>query len=124
MASAERHAEETRIRRILGINSYHLDALENCLTHEGHVPDSDDEQAVRDAACEFCKAYNNSPVAGHFEPSEDVKDEIEERESESVRYEPVRDLISMLATCKAKALAARQGQEGHSEGAAAKSKEA
>lgn len=57
MASKERQAEETRIRRILGITSFDLANLENYLVQNGHVPDSTDEQAVRDAVLAFRGLY-------------------------------------------------------------------
>jgi DNA-binding protein H-NS len=73
IASAERQAEETRIRRILQLNSYQLVTLERYLLQEGHIPDSADEEAARDATYkiyEFSKtpAVKYTPIHCLFDP--------------------------------------------------------
>lgn len=129
MASKERQAEETRIRRILGITSFDLANLENYLAQNGHVPDSTDEQAVRDAVLAFRGLYVTSPprlqaplgfldsiFAASVDPDQVTgmtyaQREVVYRESESKKYDAVRDLIRMFVVRKAQASTAQQQQE-------------
>ena len=71
MASNNRQAEETRIRRALEINSFDLTTLEHHLMERGYIPDSSDEQAARDAALRFRKDYNvNTFPPCWFQPTQ------------------------------------------------------
>jgi hypothetical protein len=129
MASVVRQAEETRIRRILEINSYDLATLELYLEQQGLVPDSTDEQAARDAVFEFRGTPSHIsvfgiPVHSFFSASRAVNGSETKREFESAKYEAVRDLISMLAACKAQALVPHQGQENHGADTTVKPEEA
>ena len=126
MASIYRQAEETRIRRALEINSYHFAAFERFLLKEGHVPDSTDEQATKDAVFNLRTLFDGNVPAfpagsphrclAHIfmvsddEFGDDAISDAQARESESTRYNAVRDLISMLAARKAQALVAQEQQ--------------
>jgi hypothetical protein len=130
MASNDREAEETRIRRALVINSFDLAVLEKYLEQAGHVPDSADEEAVRESVSKLRQLYLHSmptferPNLGlhrifELPPPEmepDKKRTLAEREAarfeaESVKYDAVRDLIRMLAMRKAQASEAQQQQQ-------------
>jgi hypothetical protein len=121
MASKDRQAEETRIRRALEINSFDLTTLKHHLMENDCIPDSSDEQAARDAAFRFRKNYtvNTSPVGanlrnGLFAASEnafELDSDACVRESESVKYDAVRDFILMLAVRKAQTSAAQQQKD-------------
>jgi hypothetical protein len=132
MASAERQAEETRIRRILQLNSYQLVTLERYLLQEGHIPDSADEEAARDATYkiyEFSKtpAVKYTPIHCLFDPNwpEFITHAGSgKREIESAKYDALRDLIILVATRKAKALTAQREQEARGADVAVKSEEA
>jgi hypothetical protein len=116
MASKDRQAEETRIRRALEINSFDLTTLEHHLMENDCIPDSSDEQAARDAAFRFRKNYtvNTFPVGsnlrnGLFAASEnafELDSDACVRESESVKYDAV-----MLAVRKAQTSAAQQQKD-------------
>ena len=118
MASNDRQAEETRIRRILEINSFELCMLEQYLTGGGYIPNSSDEQAARDAVLRFRKDfYVNMPppssLRNLFHASGDAFDldsDATVKEAESVKYDAVRDFIHMLAVRKAQTSATQQQQ--------------
>lgn len=117
MASAERQTEETRIRRILEINSFDLVTLEKYLVEEGYIPNSTDEQAARDAVYRFRQFYSNTsigntPILYLFDGSDIAENNQEVCESESAKYEAVRDLIYLIATRKAQATVENRAQEG------------
>ena len=121
MASKERQAQETRIRTALEINSHGLAILERYLVAEGHVPNTTDEQAARDAVFNLHELFSRtifpqgSPLSDLFVASREGTNPhraFEKRESESANYDAVRDLILMLAVRKAQvAKAQNQGAE-------------
>jgi hypothetical protein len=126
MVCPERRAEETRIRRALGLSSFTLASLERYLLQKGHIPDTADEQAARDAAFKlYHTAWDDvqcgAPIWQLFE-TDDMADDI--LESASVKYDAVVDLIHMVATWKAKATTARHEREGNGPGTAVKLEEA
>lgn len=127
MASNDRQAEETRIRRALVINSFDLAALEKYLEQAGYIPNSTDEQAVRDSVFKLrqdflkCTPTFERPPRGSlhkiFEPVPEVgqgrtstvaQREAARLEAESTKCDAVRDLIRMLAVRKAQASTAEQ----------------
>lgn len=129
MASKERRAEETRIRRALEINSFELSTLERWLVKEGYVPDSADEDAARDAVFELRKIFQHkadtifpsrSCLRSIFNSGFGVTGLLEVRESESVKYNAVMDFIHMIAVRKVKASNTRQQHEDQHAEAAAK----
>lgn len=116
MAYLER-AQEMHIRKALGLNSFDLAALERYLMQEGHVPNSTDDQALRDSVFNFRSLFNrgspfslNTPhpsLHDIFKPGPDATDV---PESESAKYDTVRDLIRLLAVRKAQASATQEQQ--------------
>jgi hypothetical protein len=116
MASNDRQVEETRIRRALDVTSFDLYALEQWLVEQGHVPDSTDEEAARDAVFKLRKLFQRntfhvaSALNDIFAASDDVPswNVTAVRESESVKYDAVRDFILMIAARKAQALATQE----------------
>jgi hypothetical protein len=110
----------------LEINSFELSTLERCLSKQGYIPDSADCQAARDAAYKIHEFYTsgtpyelqNSPLFLLLAPSVLVKNKLE---SASAKYDALTDLIHMVATREAKALA---GQASQGADAAVKSEEA
>lgn len=118
MASNDRQAEETRIRRILEINSFELNVLEHHLTENGYIPDSSDDQAARHAVFKFHNDFKSSrhtlvDLRSLFEASGDAFDLISDaiiKEAESVKYDAVKDFILMLAARKAQTSATQQQQ--------------
>jgi hypothetical protein len=64
MAQADTHAESARIRTILEINAFNLATLEYELIHHTFIPDSTDEQEIKDATYRFYKASTTKPP--HF----------------------------------------------------------
>lgn len=107
-----------RIRKALGLNSFDLTALERYLDQEGYVPDSTNEQALRDSVFKFRKLFNKgSPFAlstphpslrDIFKPGPEATDI---REAESAKYDTVKDLIRMLAVRKAQASATEEKRD-------------
>lgn len=129
MESNNSQAKETRIRRILEINSFDLHKLEHHLTDYGYIPDSSDEQAARDAVFRFRNDFNvntfslGSKLRNLFEPSGEAFDLVSDatdREAESVKYDAVRDFIHMLAVRKAQTSATQQQQGSRDSDAAVK----
>lgn len=119
MESNNRQAEETRIRRILEINSFDLYTLEHHLMEKGYILDSGDEQAARDAVFRFRKHYNVNtfplgPVLSNLftasDKSFDLETDADIRESESAKYDAVRDFVLMLTVRKAQTSAVQQQQ--------------
>lgn len=119
MASNDRQAEETRIRRILEINSFDLTILEHLLAEKGYIPDSSDEQAASDAVFRFCKDFNfeklfiPASLRSLFKASGDAFNLVSDaivKEAESVKYDAVKDFIHMLAARKAQTSATQQQQ--------------
>lgn len=126
MACNDREAEETRIRRALVINSFDLAALEKYLEQAGYIPNSADEQAVRDSVFQLRQDYQKcTPTFERphgslhviFEPFLEVEQERKRTstqreaarfEAESIKYDAVRDLIRMLAARNAQASTAEQ----------------
>jgi hypothetical protein len=125
MASSQE--EETRIRRILGKSSFGLATLERYLFDEGHVPDSAEEEAAREAVCKLRERYIlakalNTPMQGLFESSSlGAITPAEKLEADSVKYDAVRDLIHMVAIRKAQALTAQREEENFNVAIAVKS---
>ena len=131
MAPNERHAEETRIRRVLEINSFDLVALEKYLESIDYIPESADEQAARNSVYELRQVFDRAvpefrPVSLHedvrniFVASDSALTDNKVRESESVKYDAVKDLILMLAVRKAQASAAQEQQGGRGSDAVVK----
>jgi len=119
MESRHRQAEETRIRRALDINSFDLATLEHALMEKGYVPDSTDEQAARDAVFRLRKGYKIIGWGPSHPLGPDLANLFTARlhdankvESESVKYEAVRDLIRKLAIRKAHTSASQEGSRG------------
>jgi hypothetical protein len=118
MSFPQRRAEEVRIRKALGLNSFDLTALERYLDQEGYVPDSTNEQALRDSVFKFRNLFNKgSPFAlstphpslhDIFKPGPEATDI---REAESAKYDTVKDLIRMLAVRKAQASATEEKRD-------------
>ena len=135
MASNDRQAEETRIRRILVINSFDLHTLEDYLTENGYLPDSSDEQAARDAVYKLRKDFTVDTSLPSslcniflFRPSVEAfdlaSDDAIVKEAESVRYDAVKDFIHMLAVRKAQTSATQQQQGSRDWDAAFEEKDA
>jgi hypothetical protein len=109
--------EETRIRRILGKSSFGLATLERYLFDEGHIPNSDEEEAAREAVYKLRERYIpakalNTPMQSLFESTSlDLTSPAEKLEADSVKYDAVRDLIHMVAMRKAQAWTAQREQE-------------
>lgn len=140
MDPRERQAEETRLRRALCITSFALANLENYLLQNGHVPDFANEQAIRDAVLKFRGFYNSSPrfdfpfgdlnfLNSIFDASRDAgqcldptstERQAEKHESESIKYDAVKDLFRMIAVRKAQVAVAQQQHETQASGAAVK----
>lgn len=124
MAHADVHTENIRIRTILQITAFDLATLEYNLMHNAFIPNSLDEQKIRDATYRFYKA-STSHVAhsyahkGHsnvFDPypygekpqhdtsvplSTQLAAAVADRnERVSIKYDAVMDLIRMLAARK------------------------
>jgi hypothetical protein len=125
MASNNRQAEETRIRRALETNSFDLVALEKYLEQNHYIPDTVDEQAAGIAVFELREIFDRTvsafrPGSLHanvnniFVASDSAVSDVEVQESESVKYDAVKDLILMLAARKVQASAAhtQQGSGG------------
>lgn len=119
MASNNRQAEETRIRRILEITSFELSFLEHRLKEQGYIPDSSDEQAASDAAFRFRKDFNPgklfipASLRSLFKASGDAFNLVSDaivKEAESVKYDAVKDFIHMLAVRKAQTSVTQQQQ--------------
>jgi len=111
MSLLQRRAEEVRIRKALELNSFDLTALERYLEQGGYVPNSTDDQALRDCVFSFRNLFNHGspfpPNTPHpslhsiFKCAPDATHSTDVRESESAKYDTVRDLIRMLAMRKA-----------------------
>jgi len=119
MESRHRQAEETRIRRALDINSFDLATLEHALMEKGYVPDSTDEQAARDAVFRLRKGYKIIGWTASYPLGPELASLFTARlhdanrvETESVKYEAVRDLIRMLAIRKAQASVSQEDSRG------------
>jgi hypothetical protein len=124
MAHADIHTENTRIRTILQITAFDLATLEYNLIHNAFIPNSLDEQKIRDATYRFYKASTSHPsypyVSNrHFnvfdpypygeQPKHDTNIPLnaqlaaavaDRNERVSIKYDAVMDLIRMLATRK------------------------
>jgi len=122
MASKDHQAEETRIRRVLQINSYNFEAFERYLLEQGHVPASTDEQATKDAVFNLRKLFDGnvsvfpseSPhrcIAHIFMAGDDAVTDAQVCESESAKYDAVKNLISMLAARKSQASVVQKQQQ-------------
>jgi hypothetical protein len=129
MASNERQTEEARIRTVLHITSFDLTAFEHFLVQEGHIPDSADQEAVRNAVYKlrnFCaespprfqlqhehllSVSRADPDAGQDFDLTRTQREAEKFESKSAKYDAVRDFIRLIATRKAQASVAQQQQQ-------------
>lgn len=124
MAHADIYTENIRIRTILQITAFDLASLEHNLMHNAFMPNSLDEQQIRDATYRFYKASTSHPAhsyvsEGHsnvFDPypygekphhdtnislSAQLAAAVADRnERISIKYDAVMDLIRMLAVRK------------------------
>lgn len=124
MAHADIHTENIRIRTILQITAFDLATLENNLMYNAFIPNSLDEQRIRDATYQFYKAstsHSSYPYVSnrHFnvfdpypygeQPKHDTNIPLnaqlaaavaDRNERVSIKYDAVMDLIRMLATRK------------------------
>ena len=124
MAHADIYTESIRIRTILQITAFDLASLEHNLMHNAFVPNSLDEQQIRDATYRFYKASTGHPAhsyvpEGHFnvfdpypygeKPHHDTDMSLsaqlaaavaDRNERISIKYDAVMDLIRMLAARK------------------------
>lgn len=131
MAHADTRAESARIRTILEISAFDLATLEYQLTHHAYIPNSTDEQQIRDETYRFYKdshsdkfqfqnssgrddIFNPYPYGKppQHEPNKSSRAHAaaawaDRNERESVKYNAVTDLIRMLATRKV-----REGKPG------------
>jgi hypothetical protein len=124
MAHADIHTDSTRIRTILQITAVDLATLENNLMRHAYIPDSLDEQQIRDATYRFYNAATSQ--ASHFylsgryfnifdpypygeKPKHDTNIPLsaqlaaavaDRNERVSMKYDAVMDLIRMLAARK------------------------
>jgi hypothetical protein len=121
IASGGRQAQ-ARIRRDLEVNSYDLAALERYLIRKGHIPESTNEQASRDAVFKLRKLCDqdlhacplNAPgksMRELFSASSGARNDTGIQESESAKYDAFMDLVLMLAVRKAETLATQHQQE-------------
>jgi hypothetical protein len=130
--ASERRQAQTRIRRTLQINSYDLSAFEHYLIQEGFVPDSTNEQAASDTVFRLRKLCDQP---GHIYPLNGGKSlgdlfsaasgtgyGAAARESESIKYDAIEDLILMLAVRKAQNSATQEQQSSRGSDAAVKAK--
>jgi hypothetical protein len=124
MAHADIHTDNIRIRTILQITAFDLATLEYNLMRYAYVPDSLDEQKIRDATYRFYKAsishtshsYVSRRCFNIFDPypygekpkhdtnillSAQLAAAVADRnERVSIKYDAVMDLIRMLAARK------------------------
>ena len=125
MAHADIHTENIRLRTILQITAFELATLEYNLMHNAFIPNSLDEQKIRDATYRFYKASTSHPAhsyahKSHFnvfdpypygeKPQHDTSVPLsaqlaaavaDRNERVSIKYDAVMDLIRMLAARKA-----------------------
>lgn len=64
MAHANNHTESARIRTILEISAFNLATLEYQLVRNAYVPESTNEQKIKDATYRFYTASTTQPA--HF----------------------------------------------------------
>ena len=126
MAHADIYTENIRIRTILQITALDLATLEYDLMHDAYIPDSVEEQRIKDAAYRFYKASTSHPSHSyasrrHFnvfdpypygeKPHHDANMPLsaqlavavaDRNERISIKYDAVTDLIRMLAARKAR----------------------
>jgi hypothetical protein len=140
MAHVNDHTESARIRTILKISAFYLATLEHELIRNAYVPESTNEQEIRDATYRLYTAstsqtarfyvsegrsniFDPYPYGGmphhklrEFSGAQTAAAMADRNERESVKYDAVTDLIRMLAT--------RKLREGRSDGAGVKVEQA
>ena len=140
MAHVNDYTESVRIRTILEISAFNLATLEYELVRNAYVPESTNEQEIRDATYRFYTVSTTQPTyfyisegrSNIFDPypygemsHHNTKESsgaqaaaamADRNERESVKYDAVIDLIRMLAT--------RKLREGKTDGAKVKVEQA